>query len=172
MLDDDVKWFISTCHPCQTCQTHHLHLPPTVPTFPHLFHKSISTRCSCQPSTSFAISFRPAVPFILARVAPLRKENKKTLGDLYSRISFANGVEWLRLLLIMDLRLWLQLVTCLRNMAFITSRSPYKSQANGIVERKHFDICESPMKTCNNKHSKRVTIWHPCHLGQLNYCRG
>src|SRR5882724_5176998 len=34
MLDEDVKWFVSTCHPCQTWQTHHLHLPPTVPNIP------------------------------------------------------------------------------------------------------------------------------------------
>ena len=34
--------------------------------------------------------------------------------------------------------------------------SPYNSQANGVVDCKHFDICESLMKTCNNKHSKWV----------------
>ena len=32
--------------------------------------------------------------------------------------------------------------------------SPYNSQANGIVECKHFDIHESLMKTCNNEHLK------------------
>src|SRR5882724_9395020 len=39
MLDEDVKWFVSTCHPCQTWQTCHLHLPPTIPNIPTLFHK-------------------------------------------------------------------------------------------------------------------------------------
>src|SRR5882724_1390022 len=39
MLDEDVKWFISTCHPCQTRQTRHLHFPPTIPNIPKLFHK-------------------------------------------------------------------------------------------------------------------------------------
>src|SRR5882724_11080026 len=34
--------------------------------------------------------------------------------------------------------------------------SPYNSQANSIVEQKHFDICESLMKMCNNEHSKWV----------------
>ena len=32
--------------------------------------------------------------------------------------------------------------------------SPYNSQANGLVERKHFDIHESIMKACNNYHTK------------------
>ena len=36
--------------------------------------------------------------------------------------------------------------------------SPYNSQANGVVERKHFDICESLMKMCNNEHSKWVCM--------------
>ena len=30
------------------------------------------------------------------------------------------------------------------------------SQANGIMEQKHFDTRESLMKTCNNEHSKWV----------------
>src|SRR5882724_10269750 len=39
MLDEDVKWFILTCHPCQTQQTRHLHLPPTILDIPALFRK-------------------------------------------------------------------------------------------------------------------------------------
>ena len=39
MLDEDVKWFVLTCHPCQTWQTRHLHLLPTIPNIPMLFHK-------------------------------------------------------------------------------------------------------------------------------------
>src|SRR5882672_7954861 len=36
--------------------------------------------------------------------------------------------------------------------------SRYNSQANGVVEWKHFDIRESLMKTCNNEHSKWVNM--------------
>src|SRR5882724_5672291 len=36
--------------------------------------------------------------------------------------------------------------------------SPYNSQANSIVECKHFDIRKSLMKMCNNKHSKWVCM--------------
>ena len=36
--------------------------------------------------------------------------------------------------------------------------SPYNSQANGIVEHKHFNIHKSLMKTCNNEHSKWVKM--------------
>src|SRR6266481_4808767 len=36
--------------------------------------------------------------------------------------------------------------------------SPYNSQANGLVERKHFDVRESLMKACENDHSQWVTM--------------
>src|SRR5882724_9930865 len=36
--------------------------------------------------------------------------------------------------------------------------SPYNSQANGLVECKHFDIRKSLMKACNNDHSKWVNM--------------
>jgi len=39
MLEEDVKWFISTCHLGPNWQTHHLHLPPTIPNIPTLFRK-------------------------------------------------------------------------------------------------------------------------------------
>ena len=34
--------------------------------------------------------------------------------------------------------------------------SLYNSQANGIIEQKHFNVRESLMKTCNNEHTKWV----------------
>ena len=36
--------------------------------------------------------------------------------------------------------------------------SPYNSQVNGLVECKHFDICESLMKACDNNHSRWVRM--------------
>src|SRR6266481_7093250 len=39
MLEDDVKWFVSTCHSCQTRQVQHLHIPPVIPDVPSLFRK-------------------------------------------------------------------------------------------------------------------------------------
>ena len=36
--------------------------------------------------------------------------------------------------------------------------SPYNSQANGLVERKHFDVRESLMKACKNDYSQWVMM--------------
>jgi|SRR5882724_425995 len=124
MLDDDVKWFVSTCHPCQTRQTGHLHLPPTIPNIPMLFWKvHIDTMLMLTVNKFHYLVQAHCTLSSWPEWCPLQKENEKTLGDFYSRISFADGVEWLRLLLIMAPHLWLWQVTCLRNMASITSRS-------------------------------------------------
>ena len=40
MLEDDVKWVVSMCHPCQTCQLCCLHIPPVVLDVPTLFWKA------------------------------------------------------------------------------------------------------------------------------------
>ena len=45
--------------------------------------------------------------------------------------------------------------------------SPYNSQANGLMEQKHFDIRESIMKACNTDHTKWLLMapamfWADC----------
>ena len=37
--------------------------------------------------------------------------------------------------------------------------SPYNSQANGIVERRHFDVRDALMKACDGEESKWSTVW-------------
>jgi len=100
MLDEDVKWFGSTCHPFQIQQTHHLHLPPTVPDIPMLSARF--TLIPCSLSISFAIFSRPIVPCPLGLSGTIfRRKMRRLLENLYSRISCADGVEWLKLLLTM-----------------------------------------------------------------------
>jgi len=90
---------------------------------------------------------------------PLRRENEKTLGDfiLEEILCRWGGVA--------------EIVTD-NGPAFVAAAgylsekygihhikiSPYNSQANGLVEHKHFDIRESLMKACNNDHSKWVSM--------------
>lgn len=40
MLEQDVKWFVQTCHPCQQRQTKYIQIPPTAPELPALFRKA------------------------------------------------------------------------------------------------------------------------------------
>jgi len=119
MLGEDVKWFVSTCHPFQTQQTHHLQLPLTIPDIPTLISK-VHIDTMLIPTVN---KFQYLVQACCAlsswpKWCPLGKENAKTLGDL---ISTVDGVEWLKLLLTMAKNLWLQLDTYPRNTASITS---------------------------------------------------
>ena len=125
MLDDDVKWLFRHAIPAKPTRPVIFIFHPLFPIFPRFFARSISTQCSCQPSTSFAISFRPTVPCHPGPSGTLfGRKMRRLLGISYLKISFAVGVEWPRLLLIMAPHLWLWQVTCPRNMASITSRSP------------------------------------------------
>jgi len=160
MLDDDVKWFISTCHPCQTCQTCHLHLLPTIPDIPMLFCK-VHIDTMLMPKVN---KFRYLVQACCAlsswpKWRPLRKENEKSLGDFIfedilcrwggvAEIVTDNGPTFVAAAGYLSEKYGIHHIKI----------SPYNSQANGVVERKHFDIRESLMKTCNNEHSKWVCM--------------
>src|SRR5882724_2081114 len=82
MLDEDVKWFVSTCHPCQTQQTCHLHLLPTIPDISTLF-------CKVHIDTMFMPTVNKFQYLVQAYCAlsswaescPLQKENEKTLSN-------------------------------------------------------------------------------------------
>jgi len=158
MLDEDIKWFVSTCHPCQTQQTHHLHLPPTIPDIPMLFHNiHIDTMLMPIVNKFWHLVQACCALSSWARWCPLQKKDEKTLGDFI----FEDILCW-----------WGGMAEILTNNgpAFVAAAgylsdkygihnvkiSPYNSQANGMVERKHLNIRESLMKTCNNEHSKWV----------------
>src|SRR5882724_6266803 len=166
MLDEDVKWFILTCHPCQTRQTHHLHLLPTIPNIPMLFRK-------VHIDTMLILTVNKFRYLIQARCAllswpewrPLWKENKKTLGDFIfedilcrwggvAEIVTDNGPAFVAVAGYLSVKYGIHHIKI----------SPYNSQANGVVECKHSDIHESLMKTCNNEHLKWV-IWLPSSFG-------
>src|SRR5882724_12517904 len=80
MLDEDVKWFISTCHPCQTRQLHHLHLPPVVPEIPSLLGKVHINTMLMPTVKKFRYLMQAHCALSLwPEWRPLWKENEKTL---------------------------------------------------------------------------------------------
>src|SRR5882724_9068672 len=160
MLDEYVKWFISTCHPFQTRQLHHLHLPPVIPEIPSHFRK-------VHINTMLMLTVNKFHYLVQARCAlsswpewrPLQKENEKTLRDFIfedilcrwggvAEIVTDNGPAFVAAVGYLSEKYGIHHIKI----------SPYNSQANSIVEQKHFDICESLMKTCNNEHSKWVCM--------------
>src|SRR5882724_508692 len=161
MLEEDVKWFVSTCHPCQTRQLCHLHLPPVVPEIPSLFHK-VHIDTMLMPTVNkfcYLVQARCALSSWL-EWHPLRKENEKTLGDFIfkeilcrwggvAEIVTENGAAFVAAAAYLSEKYGIDHIKI----------SPYNSQANGLVEHKHFNVHESLMKACDN--DQNGSGWHP-----------
>ena len=136
MLEEDVKWFVSTCHLCQTRQTHHLHLPPTIPDIPTLFQK-VHIDPMLMPTMNkfcYLIQARCAMSS-WPKWHPLLKENEKTLGDFIfedilcrwggvTEIVTDNGPAFVAAAGYLSEKYGIHHIKI----------SPYNSQANGVVE--------------------------------------
>ena len=165
-MDEDMKWFVSTCHPFQTRQLHHLHPPPIVPEIPSLFRRvHIDTMPMLTVNKFYYLMQACCALSSWPKWHPLQKENEKTLGDfIFEEIL----CRWGRVAeIVMDNGL-----ASVAAAAYLSEKysihhikvSPYiyNLQANGLVECKHFDVCESLMKACDNDHSKWVRWLPPC----------
>src|SRR5882724_10712894 len=160
MLEEDMKWFVSTCHPRQTWQLHHLPLPLVIPEIQSLFHK-------VHINTMLMLTVNKFCYLVQAHCAlsswpewcQLQKENKKTLGDFIfeeilcrwgrvTEIMTDNGPEFVAAAAYLSEKYGIHHINI----------SPYNSQVNGLVECKHFDIGESLMEACDKDHSKWVRM--------------
>jgi len=152
---DDVKWYTRTCHECQVRQTQKLHIPPTVPIPGGLFRKvHIDTM-----KMPHAGGFEHLVQACCALTGypewrMLRKETTKTLQAFVfeellcrwgpiTKIVTDNAPAY---------RLAVDVLAAKYGVHPIRI-SPYNSQANGIVERRHRDVREAIMKTCEGDDS-------------------
>ena len=156
MLEDNVKWFVSMCHPCQTCQLHRLHIPPVVLDIPSLFWKAhIDTMLMPTVNKFCYIVQAHCALSSWPEWHPLQKENEKTLGDFIFKelLCHWGGVAEI---VTGNRPTFVAAVGCLAEKYGIHHIKilPYNSQVNGLVECKHFDICESIMKVCDNDPSQ------------------
>jgi len=161
-MEEDIKWYIETCHICQERQTTHLRIPPTVAPIPTLFLRvHIDTMMMPRvQSYRYIIQARCALTSY-PEWRMLSKENSKTVGKfLFEEIlcrwgavaeivtdngaAIISAVEWL----------------AGKYKIFHIRISGYNSQANGLVERKHFDARESIMKAADNDPSKWPSVVH------------
>jgi hypothetical protein len=155
-MNEDVRWFVRTCHECQTRQTEYFHIPPSVPTVPSLFRKA-----------HFDIFFMPkagAYRYVLhCRCAmsswPEMRATTSESGQVIADFLFQEVLcRWGALA---------ELVTdngaaCVLAADILRERyginhiriSGYNSQANGIIESKHFNVREAIVKTCGGQESK------------------
>jgi hypothetical protein len=161
-LDHDVKWYVQSCHQCQVRQMRYHHIPPTVATPASLFRKAyvdtmfmprsggyryiVQARCSLSAYPEFRM---------------LRRETGSTIGtflfeDILCRwgaleeIVTDNGKPFVEALDYLATRYGIRHIRI----------SPYNSQANGPVERRHLDVREAIMKSCDGDEKKWHTVTH------------
>lgn len=156
-LGEDVSWFVKTCHQCQLRNTSKIHIPPTVAVpFPlfgkiymdtmHLptidgFHVIAHGRCSLSSYPEWRM---------------LKSESAVNLaGFIFEDILCRWGS-------IMEIvtdngKPWVKAADQLKKQYGINhiKISGYNSQAQGVIERKHYDVRESLIKSCDGNQS----IW-------------
>jgi hypothetical protein len=161
-LDQDVKWFVQTCHQCQVRQMRYHHIPPTVAAPASLFRKG-HVNTMYMPRTSgyhYIIQARCSLSSYPEH-RKLRKENGSTIGAFIfeeilchwgalEEIITDNGPAFIEALN------WLAKQYGMHHIHI----SPYNSQANGIVERRHLDVREAIMKVCDREERKWPTAMH------------
>jgi hypothetical protein len=160
MLEDDVKWFVHTCHACQIRQTIRLHIPPTVSDIPTLFRK-VHLDTMLMPTAGgyrYVVQARCAMSS-WPEWRPLRRETEKSLGNFIfeeifcrwggvAEICTDNGSAYVAAVDYLAEKYKIHTIKI----------SPYNSQANGLVESKHFSIREAIIKACDGDTSKWPSV--------------
>jgi hypothetical protein len=157
-LEQDVRWYINTCHQCQLRQTTKIHIPPTVAIPARLFRK-VYVNTMLMPHISGFCSITQARCSLTAwpEWRALRTETGHTLGTFLFERSYADGVPSRKssdngtpYVAALD---WVADRYGINHIRI----SPYNSPADGIVERQHRTIRESLVKACEGDTSKWPT---------------
>jgi hypothetical protein len=159
-LENNVKWYIDTCHQCQIRQNTKIRIPPIVDTPAPLFRKVYIDTMFMPPAGGYRYIVQARCSLTAwPEWRALRTETGRTLGafifeDILCRwgaveeIVTDNGTPYVAAL---D---WLAGKYGICHIRI----SAYNSRANGIVERQHRTIRESIVKACEDHINKWPTI--------------
>lgn len=160
MMNQDARWYATTCHLCQIRQTRRIIIPPTVQMPYPLFTKFYCDTMHmplCDGKT-YLVHGRCSLSGY-PEYRALASENGESIADwifedvicrwgsLYEIVT-DNGSVYLKALKILRDRY---------NLHHI-SISGYNSRANGIIERKHYDVRESLFKAADGAQNKWVRV--------------
>ena len=157
-LQPDVKWFVDSCHVCQTRQYRKINIPPIVAMPATLFGKAYIDTMMMPRAGGFryVVHARCSVSsYPEARM--LRSENAETIADFIfqdilcrwgaiSEIVTDNGGPFTKALAHLSSRYGIKHIAI----------SGYNAQANGPVERKHWDLRQVLFKIANGVEAQ----WH------------
>jgi hypothetical protein len=158
-LDHDVKWYVQSCHQCQVRQQRYYQIPPTVATPMSLFRKAYINTMFMPRARGFRYIVQAWCSLTsYPEFRMLRKETGAAIGAfIFEEILCRWGA--LEEIVTDNGKPFLEALNYLANRYGITHIriSAYNSQANGPVERRHRDVREAIMKTCDGDERK----WYP-----------
>ena len=155
-LNEDVRWYTRSCHECQIRQTEHFYIPPTVPEVPTLFKKThIDTFLMPKAGTyRYVHHARDALTSYPEGRASTSDSGKVIADFIFQDLLCRWGA--IEEIVTDNAPPYIAAVDTLAARYGIhhIRVSGYNSQANGIVESKHFDVREAIVKTCLGNESK------------------
>ncbi|KAF7777764.1 hypothetical protein Agabi119p4_3836 [Agaricus bisporus var. burnettii] len=142
-MEGDITWFVKTCHLCQLRQRMAMELPPVVTHTPSIFQVLHADTVHMTPASNgckYIVHGRCSLSSWMEARA-LRKEDARSIGqwlfeDIICRwgtvvkIVTDNGSPFRKAVK------WLEEKYNIKGVAI----SPYNSQANGTIERPHWDL--------------------------------
>ena len=155
-LNEDVRWFINSCHECQLRQTKYFLIPPSVPLIPSLFRKAhIDTFLMPKLGSYRYVHHARDALTSYPEGRATTSDSGKVIADFIfqdllcrwgalEEIVTDNGQPYINALEILSKRYGINHIRI----------SGYNSRANGIVESKHFDVREAIVKTCEGNLSR------------------
>lgn len=156
-LDGDVAWFVKTCQACQDRQLQLIKAPPTLTYTPSLFQKIHVDTMKMTPASNGCnniVHGRCALSS-WSEGRALRNENSRTLGewffeDIICRWGCPEEVVTDNAPVMKSMLKWLENKYGIRGIRI----SAYNSQANGKIERAHFDIRQALVKATGGNLAK------------------
>jgi hypothetical protein len=148
-MDRDISWYVKTCHMCQVRQRRLLRIPPVLTSTPSIFrriHVDVMVMGMTSNGHRYLVSARDALSRWL-EARGLRAENAVAIGMFLleciicrwgcpSEIVTDNAKQMKAALNWLEMKWGITGVTI----------SSYNSQANGPVERSHWDVRQSMVK--------------------------
>ena len=161
-LDHDIKWYVQSCHQCQVRKMRYHHIPPSVPTPFSLFRKVYMDTMFMPRAGGFRYIVQARCSLSsYPEWRQLRRETGTTIGafifeDILCRwgaveeIVTDNGPAFVSALEYLAKQYRIHHIKI----------SPFNSAANGPVERRHLDVREAIMKTCEGDESRWSSVTH------------
>ena len=147
-MDDDVKWFVQTCHECQIRLVKKIQIPPTVPTPAGLFRKVYIDTMLMPKAKGFRYIIHARCSLTsFPEWTMVRNENFRSIAKFIHEnlICRWGGLE---IIVTDNAPQYIQAAEYLSEKFHIhhIKISPYNSRAQGTIERRHYDVREALIK--------------------------